>query len=93
MHSSTAQRGHSSTGSGLGSKTADREACNGCSTCRSHFLRCAVVWQTTYPYTAVTGKTWGSQDISFENFLLGGYFAAEKADLAQDALAAEMVTA
>merc|ERR1719230_646857 len=41
---------------------------------------------------AVSGKTWGQQDINFEKLLLGGYFAAEKADLAQDALASEMVT-
>merc|ERR1719359_2656251 len=41
---------------------------------------------------AVTGKTWGAQDISFENFLLGPYFAQEAAELARDALAAEMVT-
>merc|ERR1719377_81523 len=31
---------------------------------------------------AVSGKTWGSQDISFENFLLGPYFAQEAAELA-----------
>merc|ERR1719163_1700178 len=30
---------------------------------------------------AVTGTTWGQTDISFENLLLGGYFAAETADL------------
>ena len=34
---------------------------------------------------AVTGTTWGAQDISFENLLLGGYFAQEAADLARDA--------
>merc|ERR1719198_955641 len=34
---------------------------------------------------AVTGKTWGAQDISFENFLLGPYFAQEAAELARDA--------
>merc|ERR1711990_381850 len=40
---------------------------------------------------AVSGKTWGQQDINFENFLLGPYFAAENADLLQDQLAGEMV--
>jgi len=34
---------------------------------------------------AVSGKTWGQQDINFENLLLGGYFAKEAADLARDA--------
>merc|ERR1719326_2310169 len=34
---------------------------------------------------AVTGTTWGQQDISFENLLLGGWFAKEAADLARDA--------
>merc|ERR1712159_320840 len=41
---------------------------------------------------AVSGKTWSQQDTGFENLLLGGWFAAEKADLAQDALASEMVS-
>ena len=36
---------------------------------------------------AVTGKTWGSQDVSFEKLLLGGYFAQESAELARDAAA------
>jgi len=40
---------------------------------------------------AATGKTWGAQDISFENFLLGPYFAQEAAELAQDAMAKEIV--
>jgi len=40
---------------------------------------------------AATGKTWGAQDISFENFLLGPYFAQEAAELAQDALAKDLV--
>merc|ERR1711988_1736773 len=40
---------------------------------------------------AVSGKTWGQQDVSFESFLLGPYFKMEQADLAQDALASEMV--
>merc|ERR1719440_1038496 len=34
---------------------------------------------------AVTGATWGSRDVSFENVLLGGYFAQESAELARDA--------
>merc|ERR1719399_2310061 len=41
---------------------------------------------------AVSGKTWSQQDTGFENLLLGGWFAAEKADLAQNALASEMVS-
>merc|ERR1712224_942228 len=40
---------------------------------------------------AATGKTWGAQDISFENFLLGLFFAQEAAALAQDALAKDLV--
>merc|ERR1740127_25427 len=40
---------------------------------------------------AATGKTWGAQDLSFENFLLGPYFAQEAAELAQDQLAKELV--
>lgn len=40
---------------------------------------------------AATGKTWGAQDISFENFLLGPYFAQEAAELAQDAMAKELI--
>jgi len=40
---------------------------------------------------AATGKTWGAQDLSFENFLLGPYFAQEAAELAQDAMAKEIV--
>merc|ERR1719221_1712895 len=35
---------------------------------------------------AVTGKTWGAQDISFEKLLLGGYFSQEATELARDAL-------
>merc|ERR1711920_960371 len=35
---------------------------------------------------AVTGKTWGAQDISFEKFLLGGYFSQEATELARDSL-------
>ena len=34
---------------------------------------------------AATGKTWGAQDISFENLIFGGYFSQEAADLARDA--------
>jgi len=34
---------------------------------------------------AVTGATWGSRDVSFEQVLLGGEFAAKSADLARDA--------
>merc|ERR1719191_1206133 len=34
---------------------------------------------------AVTGNTWGSQDVSFENLLLGGWFATPGAELARDA--------
>merc|ERR550537_483670 len=36
---------------------------------------------------AVTGTTWGAQDISFEKLLLGGEFAAKSAELARDAAA------
>merc|ERR1719421_2365632 len=35
---------------------------------------------------AVTGKTWGAQDIGFEKFLLGGYFTQEATEIARDAL-------
>jgi len=35
---------------------------------------------------AVTGKTWGAQDISFEKLLLGGYFSQEATELARDSL-------
>merc|ERR1712003_394810 len=35
---------------------------------------------------AVTGKTWGAQDISFEKFLLGGYFTQEANEIARDSL-------
>merc|ERR1712087_339343 len=35
---------------------------------------------------AVTGQTWGSQDISFENFLLGPYFSQEATEIARDAM-------
>jgi len=35
---------------------------------------------------AVTGKTWGAQDISFEKFLLGGYFTQEATEIARDSL-------
>ena len=37
---------------------------------------------------AVTGTTWGSQDVSFEQLVLGGEFAAKSAELARDAAAA-----
>jgi hypothetical protein len=40
---------------------------------------------------AATGKTWGAQDLSFENFLLGPYFSQQAAELAQDAMAKELV--
>lgn len=40
---------------------------------------------------AATGTTWGAQDIKFENFLLGGYFSQEAAELAQDAIAKDLV--
>jgi len=33
---------------------------------------------------AVSGKTWGQQDINFEGILLGGYFNQEAADIARD---------
>merc|ERR1712087_31878 len=35
---------------------------------------------------AVTGKTWGAQDISFEKFILGGYFTQEATEIARDSL-------
>jgi len=34
---------------------------------------------------AVTGKTWGEQDVSLEGLLFGGYFSQEAAELARDA--------
>merc|ERR1719263_132961 len=40
---------------------------------------------------AASGTTWGAQDLNLENFLLGGYFSQEAAELAQDALAKEMI--
>merc|ERR1711918_282131 len=40
---------------------------------------------------AVTDKTWGSQDPSLEKLLLGGYFQAETAELARDALTTDLV--
>mmetsp|Transcript_54531 Transcript_54531/g.118909 ORF Transcript_54531/g.118909 Transcript_54531/m.118909 type:complete len:231 (-) Transcript_54531:167-859(-) len=36
---------------------------------------------------AVTGQTWGEQDNAFTQFLLGGYFNQEAAELARDAAA------
>merc|ERR1719182_356541 len=35
---------------------------------------------------AVSGKTWGQQDVNFENFLLGPLFKAENVELARDAM-------
>ena len=35
---------------------------------------------------AVTGKTWGAQDVTTEKALLGGYFAQEATELARDSL-------
>merc|ERR1719387_3239047 len=40
---------------------------------------------------AATGKTWAAEDLSFENFLLGPYFSQQAAELAQDAMAKELV--
>jgi len=40
---------------------------------------------------AASATTWGAQDLNLENFLLGGYFSQEAAELAQDALAKEMI--
>merc|ERR1711972_133196 len=39
---------------------------------------------------AVTGATWGARDVSFENVLLGGYFAQESAELARDVAASAL---
>ena len=35
---------------------------------------------------AVSGKTWGQQDVNFENFLLGPLFKQESVELARDAM-------
>merc|ERR1719426_307972 len=35
---------------------------------------------------AVTGATWGQQDVNFENFLLGPLFKQESVELARDAM-------
>jgi len=35
---------------------------------------------------AVTGKTWGAQDVATEKVILGGYFAQEATELARDAM-------
>ena len=40
---------------------------------------------------AVSGTTWGAQDGGIEKYLLGGYFTQEAAELAQDALAKDIV--
>ena len=40
---------------------------------------------------AVTGKTWGSQDIAFENFLLGPFFNSAATEFAEDALAKDLI--
>merc|ERR550537_1568269 len=40
---------------------------------------------------AVTGKTWGAQDIATEKFFFGPWFAQRSAELAQDALTQDLV--
>ena len=40
---------------------------------------------------AVTGKTWGSQDVGLEKLVLGGWFSARSTELAEDAAALDLV--